>query len=234
MARLKNKYKNFSQLPNDLIVDSSLPDKEYRIITYLFSRPDNWKVNNADIMRKFNIKTRDTMAKYWKLILASGWVTREKEKIPSGKFAGFDYEMHFEPCRDETDTVSNRVGGVRTLNNTDDINNTDNKNNTEFVPPTNEEVLDYLKSKNISEIESKNIAFKFFNHYNNNDWMVGKKPNQAKMSKWKLAVTNWLKNIKSFKNNPKPPKKDPNEGKVWMDGGWMENDENDIDGLGGL
>lgn len=77
----------------------------------------------------------------------------------------------------------------------DNVNRTKNKR---FVPPTPDEILDYmtnycfersLDANPISEAE------KFFNYYEANGWRVGKN----KMKSWRGAASNWLLNAKDFK-----------------------------------
>ena len=140
MSLLRNKLKsNFSQIPNELITDSELSGIAFRIVVYLFSKPDKWDVNNTDIQKRFGIKRRETMSKYWKEIVMSGWVTRERKvDEKSGKMvAGFDYTLHSKPCTDNADTLKadthetvygyDRVRINSTLSNTDSFSNTDIK-----------------------------------------------------------------------------------------------------------
>lgn len=147
MSLLRNKLKsNFSQIPNALITDSELSGTAFRIVVYLFSKPDKWEVNNTDIQKRFNIKRRETMSKYWKEIVMSGWVTRErKTDSESGKMvAGFDYTLHSIPCTEKADTQkadthatvygSDRVRINRTLSNTDSFSNTNNKKQQKETP----------------------------------------------------------------------------------------------------
>lgn len=63
-----------------------------------------------------------------------------------------------------------------------------------FVPPTLQEVTDYVREKNYTVDPER-----FVNHYETNGWRVGKN----KMVSWKHAVANWQKS---------EPKKQPEGG----------------------
>ncbi len=108
MSILRNKIKSsFSQIPNDLITDSRLSHGAKLVAIYLMSKPDEWRVCNADIMKGLNISKPHTIAGYWRELIGNGWVTRI-EKRESGKFGGgFDYEINYtagnEPSDDSID-----------------------------------------------------------------------------------------------------------------------------------
>lgn len=91
MNTLRNSLKReYSQIPNDLITDLSLSSGALRVILYLFTKPDNWKVYNKDIEKNLNISDK-TLARYWKELLSSKWLRREREKDENGKFIGGGY-----------------------------------------------------------------------------------------------------------------------------------------------
>ncbi len=77
------------------------------------------------------------------------------------------------------------------------INNKEIKiTNGRFSPPTQTEVFEYMKSRdvnNMSEAES------FFDYYTSNGWKVGGK---AAMKDWKATVRRWVK--KYLQNNKTP------------------------------
>ena len=99
MSILKNRsLKNFSIIPNAIIIDKRLSANAFRIYCYLASRPDGWKVNNIDIKNQLDIKDKDTLTKYWKELLASGWLERTQEISEGGKFTGlYNYTLREKP-----------------------------------------------------------------------------------------------------------------------------------------
>ena len=64
-----------------------------------------------------------------------------------------------------------------------------NTKKTEFIPPTLEEIEEYISAENIANVNAK----KFFDHYSDPDrnWKDGK---GKKMSNWKLTVRTWSRN----------------------------------------
>jgi len=88
MNTLRNTLKQrYSQIPNELITDLNLCNGSLRVLLYLFTKPDDWNVYNKDICKQLNI-SEQTLTKYWKTLLASGWLKREKSRNKDGKLTG--------------------------------------------------------------------------------------------------------------------------------------------------
>lgn len=197
MNKLKNRLKrNFSQLPNQLILDMNLSHPAYRIVTYLFSLPDGWEVNNKDIQRRFKIKTKDTMGNYWREIIDSGWVTRERRRNEKGNIiGGYEYTIHPEPIthsQADPDPADPEVGANPTHNNKDLSNNTDTEQQQPF---TDDELHSYIQEKGFQGWIN---PVTFCEYYSNRNWTTGKGKNQKPMKSWKLAVCNWVDRQKQF------------------------------------
>ena len=96
MSILKNKPpKEFSQIPNALIVDNNLSMGARVLYCLLRSKPDNWQIYNKQICNELSISL-DTIAKYWKELIQQGWLSREKQRDEKGNFTGgYDYEIRF-------------------------------------------------------------------------------------------------------------------------------------------
>lgn len=92
MNTLRNNLKKeYSQIPNKLITDLNLCNGSLRVILYLFTKPDDWNVYNADICKQLNI-SEQTLTKYWKKLISSGWLKREVSRDESGRLTGgYDY-----------------------------------------------------------------------------------------------------------------------------------------------
>ena len=55
MAILKSEIKNkYSTIPNEIIRDKTLSHSEYRLLIYLYSLPDNWKINQGYLASELN------------------------------------------------------------------------------------------------------------------------------------------------------------------------------------
>lgn len=75
---------------------------------------------------------------------------------------------------------------------------TESKKKKRFVPPTEEEVVQYVQEKGIP-ID----AVKFYNHYASQDW---RKSNGQKVTDWKRCLVTWQHNGKDSKAPPGKPK----------------------------
>ena len=154
MAKVINYVrKRFTQISNLIVIDPSISDGAYRVFSYVSTKPDDWLINNRDIQNKLNIKRAETIAKYWKELINSGWVSRQPIINANGKPSGyFDYVLNFEPVRPtpqnaevvKTDlqkvatphkpyTVNQQLRKNRSYTNTDISNNKDSNNPP--IPP---------------------------------------------------------------------------------------------------
>jgi hypothetical protein len=116
MSIIRNKLKSdFSQIPNNLITDNRLSHSAKLVMLYLLSKHDGWVVNNSDVQRQLNIKRRETIAKYWKELINTGWIFREFIPHRSGRFDFFEYTLHNDlqidtsPCTKEPYTEDDPV-----------------------------------------------------------------------------------------------------------------------------
>jgi predicted transcriptional regulator len=146
---VKNRLKReFSQIPNAIITDLNISANALRVYLYLISKPDNWLINNSDVMKQLGIKTNNSIAKYWKELFNSGWVIRNKIKDEKGRFLGYEYHLNDSPIlpekpdfskNDNSDNPTSQkivtrenaeVGKTRNLNNNISNNNKEFNKNT--------------------------------------------------------------------------------------------------------
>lgn len=95
MSIIKNRLsRNFTTLPNAIITEK-ISSNAFRMYCYLISKPDGWIVINNDVQIQLNIKDKNTIAKYWKELVTTGWVTRQKVIDDGGKFSGgYNYQLN--------------------------------------------------------------------------------------------------------------------------------------------
>ena len=108
MGILRNEIKsNFTQIPNQLLFDNRLSFGAKILFCYLASKPPNWKVINADIKKTLKI-SKETIAKYFKELIAYGWIDREKKKNKEGQFyGGYEYTLNLTNQNDiKKDTIN--------------------------------------------------------------------------------------------------------------------------------
>jgi len=83
---LKNELKdNFTIIPNDLIIDTSVSDRARFIFCLLASKPDDWVFYNKALAKELNYSV-DTLRKYINELIRKGWL--EKIEYP---FKANDY-----------------------------------------------------------------------------------------------------------------------------------------------
>ena len=156
MNTLKNELKaKYSQIPNELVTDLTISAGALRVLLYLFTKPDNWNVYNADICKQLDISEK-TLTKYWSELLSSKWLRREKKQTKDGKFTGgysyligsFTISEKSSESEKSSDHSNNKpIQKKETNNNKYDI------------------FLDYLKSKckYKSKVTKTNNGSKLFN-----------------------------------------------------------------------
>lgn len=124
---------NFTMVPNHAITDESLSPIEFRMLVYLASKPTGWEVYNKDIMKRVGIKTDHAIAKYWRSLVASGWVERETVregghvKYVSTTILNKSQTDDNPDCGNTTASCQGGHSNTLTLNNTNLLNN--NKKN---------------------------------------------------------------------------------------------------------
>lgn len=154
-------------IPNALICDHELSPAAHRVAMYLYSRPDNWRVNNTDIKNNTGYQDPETIAKALKELIAKGWITRKRTRAEAGKLSGtYDYELNQEPVlpvngkepyTEKTRKRETPVYGQNPVHSNTEkgFNNTKSLiNNTEFSAQAQED--------NFSEAEISDIAFEIF------------------------------------------------------------------------
>jgi len=167
---LKNLTKDFTTIPNKIIIDSNLSAGAFRLYCYLASKPETWEVNNTDIRKQLGVG-KDALAKYWKELKENGWIEKEQEKDEKGKFTGKtililhnsripkNTEIGKSPNPDKDgNPKKSESGKSRTHSNTDIYNNTDYSSNTEYNKKNNNTTSEKftiesaLKKSNIQQL----------------------------------------------------------------------------------
>lgn len=132
---LKKENIPFTQVPNVIIYDDKLSAQAKGVACYLFSRPDGWSFNYIEIASHFK-NSEDTVRKYLIELKEAGYLTREKIREESGKFARIEYRLNFTVLV-KTKIGKTKIGktkiGFLGTNNTEysntESNNTEDNNN---------------------------------------------------------------------------------------------------------
>lgn len=167
MAILRDEIKNnFSIIPNEIIKRIDLPGQEYKLIIYLFSLPNEWKIDQTNLADVFNI-SRENMNKLIARIKTKGFLEIQKKdsklvyllKIPVSKTDTVGMCQKLTHVS-KTDTLNNTKTKVSTY-----INNTKNINNKLLIQKNffeNEELNDlfneFLKMRKRLKVENSERA----------------------------------------------------------------------------
>lgn len=157
-----NIRKSFTQVPNELINDSSMSRDARFLFVYLCSKPDDWTFYTSKIETDLNC-SKDSRIKYMKELIASGWITTEQTKKSNGEWGSMEIVLNPFPKKPDADPQPKKTDTVKTptpqssgaeiigsgqshpLNNTDEKTNIDLFTNTdEAVAPVSNDVLKYL------------------------------------------------------------------------------------------
>lgn len=143
---------NFTMVPNEVILSKELSSHAKVIYMYMASKPEGWNVYNTDIQKSLGIKSKNSMAKYFKELLNGGWIKREKQKSEQGIFnGGFYYYLFNEPSIEEKPTI----------NSTEVVNN---DTHTKTIPISNTEKNTYKgssKKNTINVLRKKKKSFDY-------------------------------------------------------------------------
>ena len=211
MAILKSIVKNqFSIIPNEVIRDKTLSHSEYRLLIYLYSLPDNWKINQSYLASELET-TRNKINQRLASIKKQGYLDIEKNSKSNKEEVDYLYILKV-PDTPKLDTP--KLGAPKTgtyinnnINNTNNINNELNNNiiipqtkSKKFTKPSLEEIKNFILENNL-----KVNAEHFYDYYESNGWKVGKNS----MKDWKATLRNWNRN--NFNEKSKSSSKTKNE-----------------------
>lgn len=170
--KIKKSETGFTMTPNALIESDSLKSQSRFLYVYLYSRPDNWTFHNSHLCTVMGCNP-DTLRKYLRELKESGWIQITQIRS-GGMFKNNEYTLNTvpcflsdgetPPCRENTESVKNRVGKINTHNNTDLFNNTD------FSEKEGKDA-DQKKSASVKDLEYKEFVdkwIKFFEYKTNN------------------------------------------------------------------
>ena len=221
MAILKSIVKNqFSIIPNEVIRDKTLSHSEYRLLIYLYSLPDNWKINQSYLASELET-TRNKINQRLASIKKQGYLDIEKNSKSNKEEVDYLYILKV-PDTPKLDTPklgapkldTPKTGAPKTgtyinnnINNTNNINNelnniiiTPQTKSKKFTKPSLEEINNFILENNL-----KVNGEHFYDYYESNGWKVGKNS----MKDWKATLRNWNRN--NFNEKSKSSSKTKNE-----------------------
>mgnify|MGYP000724089773 FL=1 len=141
---VKNAENPFVMIDRRIFENDGLSLKAKGLLGYLLSRPDNWTICMADLVKRTK-DGKDSVNSALDELIESGYVVKTEQQRESGKFSTCEYVVYEQPVlktRDgETDAEKpqrkNRDGKSATNNN--DLNNKE-YNESEKAPAQNSEI----------------------------------------------------------------------------------------------
>jgi hypothetical protein len=153
----KRKKNGFTQISNELLENERLSWRAKGLLTYMMSRPNNWKINKSDLYKRAT-EGRDSLKSAIDELKAQGYLHIYRTKNESGQFDGWVWEyddIPFVPealenrstenqhkngdIMSETRSTENPYYGKPEVRKSSVYNNTD-FNNTDFNNTDNKEI----------------------------------------------------------------------------------------------
>lgn len=168
MSVLKNKLKDkFVTVPQEMIMSKELSFGAKVLYCYLVSKPNDWVIRNSELMGALNI-SKDTIAKYFKELVSTGWIDRKRQVDSQNQFTGlYDYVIYETP----------KVSEIGKMPKSEDFRNRKNaEENTKIIQPSNNITPGNninTKKDNKYNINNNNINNNYFVDDNiNNNYQV--------------------------------------------------------------
>lgn len=128
MATIFNELKNFQNIPRELIFDSSLSDRARFVFCFMVSKPDDWQFFLEPMAKEIGYSV-ETLRKYIKELVESGWIVKGEQERDKGVFGATSYTLRAnkKSCTENTDTENFRHGKIPTQHNRDVIQKKEEK-----------------------------------------------------------------------------------------------------------
>lgn len=184
----QDKLKDFTIIRNSIFKDYRLSAKAKGVACQLLSLPPTWDYSVKGLVTLFNDGEASIRSALSELEEA-GYLRREQNR-EEGKFGKSVYIIT-DMLKSEKPCVENPLAEIPMAGNRAQYNTKESsteESNTKryrFIPPTVEEVEDYINERGYGI-----NAHKFVDYYTANGWRVGKSP----MKDWRAAVRNWSRN----------------------------------------
>lgn len=131
MANVFNENKGFESINRDLIFDNSLSDRARFVYIYMSAKPEDWDFYVSYMCKELGY-SKDTLRKYIKELIESGWLTKEsQQKKENGTFGPVRYviKRNAESHGDVNFTVREKFRDGKNATQ----RNIDNKENRDFI-----------------------------------------------------------------------------------------------------
>ncbi len=112
MNTCTNKTKKyFTQIPNDLIRNSSISDRARFLYCYMSSMSEDWQFYQSKMAKDLGY-SKDTLRKYLDELVSTGYLKKTQRRSELGRFDSYDYVIDFIPNQDFTVSEKSRNGEI--------------------------------------------------------------------------------------------------------------------------
>jgi len=112
MNTCTNKTKKyFTQIPNDLIRNSSISDRARFLYCYMSSMSEDWQFYQSKMAKDLGY-SKDTLRKYLDELVSTGYLKKTQRRSELGRFDSYDYVIDFIPNPDFTVSEKTRNGKI--------------------------------------------------------------------------------------------------------------------------
>lgn len=185
----QEKLRDFTIIRNSIFKDYTLSAKAKGVACQLLSLPPTWDYSVKGLVTLFNDGEASIRSALSELEDA-GYLRREQSRA-EGKFGKSVYIIT-DMLKSEKPCVENPLAEIPSAENHAQYNTKESntkKSNTKryrFVPPTVEEVEEYINEKGYNV-----NARRFVDYYSSKGWTIGR---NSPMKDWKAAVRTWASN----------------------------------------
>ena len=138
----KNKDNPYVMVDKRIFMNFDLSWKSKGLLGYLLSRPDNWRIIVADLIKQ-STDGRDAVYSGLKELINARYIIRERKRSEKGRFSAYEYIVLEEPHEISDSTtyglsVSGKSVSGKSVSGKSDTNNTDSTkkdlNKNEYKP----------------------------------------------------------------------------------------------------
>lgn len=121
MGNFINELLNYQSIPRELVFDKSLSDRARFVYVFMACKPNGWDFFLEPMAKDIGYSV-DTLRKYIKELVNSGWLLKGEQSNEKGIFGAVEYTLK---ATNFTDTENFRHGKNRLQNNKDNIEKID-------------------------------------------------------------------------------------------------------------
>lgn len=93
MAKIINKVaQGYQIIPRELVLDSTISDRARFVYCFMASKPDDWDFFLEPMAKEIGYSI-DTLRKYIKELVESGWLVKGEQENENGRFGSVYYEL---------------------------------------------------------------------------------------------------------------------------------------------